>query len=95
MNDVLKKCEPVDYIFIDGHHDEEASLAYFEEILSFLADSALLIFDDINWSEGMRRVWNAIAHDRCVGVAVSLGPAGLSVVDSSITWHRKFSVPLM
>jgi predicted O-methyltransferase YrrM len=94
LPDVLTKWQPVSYVFVDGHHDEQATLAYFEVILPFLAETALLVFDDIAWSEGMKKAWNTIAHDRRVGVAVDLGPVGLCVIDSSIAGHRYFSIPL-
>lgn len=94
LADILKNRQPVDYVFVDGHHDEQATLAYFEQILPFLAETALLVFDDIVWSEGMKRAWNAIAHDRRVSVAVDLGPIGLCVIDSSIAGHKYFSIPL-
>jgi predicted O-methyltransferase YrrM len=91
---VLTETQPVDYVFIDGHHDERATVAYFEQILPFLADSALLVFDDITWSDGMARAWKTIAGDRRVGVAVDLGPVGLCVVDKSISWRNYVSVTL-
>jgi predicted O-methyltransferase YrrM len=94
LTDVLTNRQPVDYVFVDGHHDEQATLAYFEQILPFLAEKALLVFDDITWSEGMRRAWDTLAKDRRVGVTVELGPVGLCVVDSSIAGHRYFSIPL-
>jgi predicted O-methyltransferase YrrM len=94
LTNVLTNRQPVDYVFVDGHHDEQATLAYFEQILPFLAEEALLVFDDITWSEGMRRAWNTLAKDRRVDVTVDLGPVGLCVVDSSIAGHRYFSIPL-
>jgi predicted O-methyltransferase YrrM len=84
LTNVLTNRQPVDYVFVDGHHDEQATRAYFEQILPFLAEEALLVFDDITWSEGMRRAWNTLAKDRRVDVTVDLGPVGLRVVDSSI-----------
>jgi predicted O-methyltransferase YrrM len=94
LTDVLTNRHPVDYVFVDGHHNEQATRAYFEQILPFLAEKALLVFDDITWSEGMRIAWNTLAKDRRVGVTVDLGPVGLCVVDSSIAGHRYFSIPL-
>lgn len=53
----------IDFAFIDGHHDEKATVKYFEMILPHTANGALLIFDDIRWSGGMRRAWRRIqAH---------------------------------
>jgi predicted O-methyltransferase YrrM len=94
LPNVLTNRQPVDYVFVDGHHDGQATLAYFEQILPFLKETALLVFDDIAWSEGMKRAWNIIAKDRRVGVAVDLGPVGLCVIDSSVVGRRYFSIPL-
>lgn len=54
---VLNDLKSVDYAFVDGHHDENATVAYFENLLPHLSPQALIIFDDINWSLGMRRAW--------------------------------------
>lgn len=94
LTDVLTNRQPVDYLFIDGHHDEQATLAYFKQVLPFFADPGLIVFDDITWSKGMQRAWNKIARDRRVGVTVDFGPVGLCVLDSSIAGHKYFSIPL-
>jgi predicted O-methyltransferase YrrM len=91
---VLTDRRPVDYVLIDGDHDGQTTLGYFEQILPFLAETALLVFDDIAWSEGMKRAWTAIAGDKRVSVAVDLGNVGLCVIDNSIAGPRYFSVPL-
>jgi predicted O-methyltransferase YrrM len=94
LPDVLTKRRPVDYVFVDGHHDEQATLAYFEQILPFLKETALLVFDDIGWSEGMKRAWNTITKDKRLSLAVDLGPVGVCVIDSSVVGRRYFSIPL-
>lgn len=94
LADVLTDRQPVDFVFIDGHHDEHATLAYFEQLLPFLSETALLVFDDISWSEGMKRAWNTITKDRRVGITVDFGLVGLCTVGNSITKPRHFSVPL-
>jgi predicted O-methyltransferase YrrM len=91
---VLTNRRPVDYVLIDGDHDGQTTLDYFEQILPFLAGTALLVFDDIAWSAGMKRAWTAIAGDKRVSVAVDLGNVGLCVIDNSIAGPRYFSVPL-
>lgn len=91
---ILQGSHPVDYVFVDGHHDEQATLAYFEQLLPFLADNACLVFDDIAWSEGMKRAWNSIASDRRVGIAVDLGAVGLCLLQHSNAGRKYFNVPL-
>jgi predicted O-methyltransferase YrrM len=94
LTGVLSSRQPVDYVFVDGHHDEQATLAYFETMHPFLAEKALLVFDDIAWSADMKRCWQAIVNDRRVTTAVDLGPVGLCIVGGAPTRQRRFSIPL-
>lgn len=94
LAEVLRKERPVDYVFVDGHHDEQATLDYFELLLPSLATTALLVFDDISWSEGMKRAWGSISKDPRVAVAIDLGAVGLCVLDPSTPGSRYFRIPL-
>ncbi len=73
------------FVFIDGHHDEKATWDYFNKIEPALTDGAVVVFDDIAWSDGMRRVWRRLAADprmahacdlRHLGVCIYRRPAG-------------------
>ena len=92
---VLKARGPIDYVFIDGHHEEEAALTYFQQILPNLEDIALVVFDDIKWSDGMKRAWTSIADHPKVSIALDLGSAGVCIFDTSIKRSRYFSIPLL
>jgi predicted O-methyltransferase YrrM len=78
----LADLSPVDWVFLDGHHDEKATLDYMEQILPSLAKEAILIFDDINWSDGMRRAWKQVVADPRFALTVDLRSVGLAVVSS-------------
>jgi predicted O-methyltransferase YrrM len=79
LGDALKEMTPIDFAFIDGHHDEQATFEYFDRIHGALAASAVLVFDDIKWSEGMERAWSRISSDHRVGIAADLGNIGVCV----------------
>ena len=52
-----------DLIFFDGHHSKEATLRYFEALLSTAHNDSIFIFDDIYWSSEMKAAWTKIkAH---------------------------------
>jgi predicted O-methyltransferase YrrM len=55
--------EKVDFAFVDGHHEEEATVAYFDAIASAAPAGATIVFDDIAWSRGMARAWGTIQRD--------------------------------
>lgn len=76
---VLEECQPVDYLFIDGHHDRDATIAYFEEAKPMLADEAVVVFDDIGWNEGMREAWRSISKSTGVVFSLNLGQIGIVV----------------
>jgi predicted O-methyltransferase YrrM len=77
LPEVFAKTSTVDYVFIDGHHDEHATVAYFELLLTHLSPGALLVFDDISWSKGMRRAWEKINKHSTVSFAVDLKMLGI------------------
>lgn len=74
LGPALKEMKPVDFIFVDGHHDENATKTYFESIVPFLSDNAIMVFDDIKWSVGMERAWGYIGQ---YSDAYDLGPKGV------------------
>ncbi|OAV71121.1 putative O-methyltransferase [Bacteroidales bacterium Barb4] len=78
---VLETNHPIDYVFIDGHHDEQATVAYFEYLLPYLSPQSLLVFDDISWSKGMRRAWEKIIRDKNVKLAVDLKMVGICLIE--------------
>jgi predicted O-methyltransferase YrrM len=71
----------VDFAYVDGHHDGRATLEYFERLLPH-APRALLAFDDVRWSEGMRAAWRQIANDDRVSFAVNAKRLGLAFTGS-------------
>jgi len=79
LTPALQTQKPVDFIFVDGHHDERATINYFEQVTPYLASNALVIFDDIRWSDGMARAWNAIRNDPRVLRSLSVGDFGICI----------------
>lgn len=77
LSKVLSANRAVDFAFIDGHHDEAATLRYFNDFLPVLAGPAVAVFDDIQWSEGMKRAWNEIRGRKEVRLSLDLGSMGI------------------
>lgn len=72
----LKK-ESFDFVFFDGHHDEIATLKYFEQLLPHIHNDSMFIFDDIYWSEGMTKAWNQIKKHQKVTVSIDTFQYGI------------------
>ncbi|WP_283135545.1 O-methyltransferase [Rhizohabitans arisaemae] len=72
--------EPIDYAYVDGHHHEDATVAYYELIRAHLRPKALLVFDDIDYSAGMGRAWERIRSDSAVLAHAHLGRLAFALV---------------
>ncbi len=59
-----------DLVFFDGHHDKEATLDYFNQLLPSIHNDSVLIFDDIHWSKGMTEAWELIKKHPQVTVTI-------------------------
>lgn len=81
LHSILKSHRAIDYAFIDGHHDYRATLTYTEQILPCLAERAILVYDDIAWSDGMRRAWREIEADSRMAATFDMGSMGVCIVD--------------
>jgi predicted O-methyltransferase YrrM len=69
---LLGRLPPVELAFVDGNHRREPTLRYFDVLLRHSARSAVLIFDDIHWSEEMEAAWAAIKRDPRVYLTIDL-----------------------
>jgi predicted O-methyltransferase YrrM len=74
------RAAPIDYALLDSDHTEKGTLGDFDAMLPHLADGAVLVLDDVNWTEGMRRAWQTIAGHERVVAAVELRRLGIVVV---------------
>jgi predicted O-methyltransferase YrrM len=74
---VIKNLDQLDFVFVDGNHQKDATLKYFEWCLPKVHDDTILIFDDIYWSEGMKEAWAQIKAHPQVTVTVDLFWIGL------------------
>ncbi len=75
----------IDLVFIDGNHQYESTLNYFELLKNNLIDQALVIFDDIHWSDGMRRAWKEICTQKGIVFSINFFKLGMVVFNSKNT----------
>jgi len=73
----------IDLVHIDGQHERFSTLHYFSKIKKHLRSGALVIFDDIHWSEGMRLAWRDLCQSRGISNAIDVGRYGLCLWQGS------------
>lgn len=80
LDGILNRHRPFDLVFVDGHHDGDATIGYFEQILPALSGSAWMIFDDISWSGGMKKAWKVISSHPRVKFSADLSLIGICFI---------------
>ncbi len=77
LPDVLKNISSVDLVFVDGNHQKEPTLKYFDQLLEHASDQSIFIFDDIHWSQEMEEAWEHIKQSSQVTLTIDLFFIGL------------------
>ena len=81
---VFSQTDQVDFIFLDGHHEEKATLEYFETLLPHLHEKSILVADDIHWSKGMNKAWSGIREHQQVSLTADIFQMGLVFFDPGL-----------
>ena len=66
----LDSTDSIDFAFIDGNHQYQPTIEYFEWIKAKSNENTCMIFDDIYWSKGMTKAWNEIKNDTDVMISI-------------------------
>lgn len=74
---ILDSEDKLDLVYIDGNHQYEATMRYFDWCLPKVHEGTMLIFDDIYWSDGMKKAWSEIKSHPQVSATVDLFWIGL------------------
>lgn len=80
LHKVLAAMPEVDFAFVDGHHEYEPTLHYFNLIADHAQPGAVFVFDDIRWSEGMNKAWTQLQADERFGLVVDFWTMGVGVL---------------
>lgn len=67
--DTLKN-QKFNLIYVDGNHQKDSTLNYFNSLLETINNDSLIIFDDIHWSKGMAEAWEIIKQHKKVTVTI-------------------------
>jgi predicted O-methyltransferase YrrM len=92
LSAILTDLRTIDYAFIDGHHEERATIAYFEQIAHHAAQPAIVVIDDITWSDGMRRAWLRIWANPKIDVALDLDKVGVCVLHADVKARHRIVI---
>ena len=74
---LAKESRRWDLVYIDGNHDREKTLYYFQDLKRKIDNDTLFIFDDIHWSRSMHQAWTEILASDMVTVSLDTFQWGL------------------
>jgi len=77
LPDLLPRLGKLDFVYLDGNHQYEATLRYVKMILPFLHDESVLIVDDIRWSTGMIQAWEELCAKSDFHVSIEFLQMGI------------------
>lgn len=83
LTDTLAEAAPVDFLYVDGHHDGPATLEYTEWAAPYLSKRAIVVYDDIRWSDGMTTAWKAIRQQSRWSFTADIHTVGVCALKGS------------
>lgn len=79
-------------IYLDGNHRYAPTIDYFHQILGFLGDEDILIFDDVHWSPEMEKAWEEIKNHQQVRCTIDVFFIGIVFFRKEFKEKRNFSI---
>ena len=73
----LDKTGNIDFVFFDANHRYEPTITYFEWCLDKIHEDTCFVFDDIYWSEEMKKAWKYIKNHPEVTVSIDIFWVGI------------------
>lgn len=68
----LDSINQLDFVFFDANHQYQPTINYFEWCLQKKHEGSCFIFDDIYWSDGMKKAWNYIKNHSETTITIDL-----------------------
>lgn len=82
---LLEKITEIDLLFVDGHHQLQPTLQYIEMCLPRLSKDAIIVLDDINWSDEMRQTWQQLIADKRYSLSIDIFMMGILFVSKDLS----------
>jgi predicted O-methyltransferase YrrM len=89
---VLENMKSVDLVLIDGNHQKEATLRYFETALRYANKHTCFIFDDIFWNNDMTEAWRIIQQHPSTRLSIDIFQFGIVFLRSEQQEQEHFTL---
>lgn len=89
---ILAEIRPMSLVFIDGHHNKDATINLYEKLRKNLDEHSIIILDDPYWSNEMHEAWDILKKDEMVTLTIDLFRYGVLVYNRSIQEKQHFKI---
>lgn len=90
---LLQQLTHIDFLFIDGHHTYEATIAYYTACMPKLTSRSVVMVDDIRWNKEMWSCWSYLITRPEVTLSIDSFDFGLLFFDTSLTKQNITYIP--
>ncbi len=90
LQSYFKSIDKIDFAIIDGNHSYEAVNKYFGLLAQQMSDNAVIVIDDIRWSEGMRKAWMEIQKRPEVTLSIDFFQIGVVLFNKALVKEKVF-----
>lgn len=88
----LDKLQSLDFVFLDGNHRCDPTLAYFEQCLAFSHEKTVFVFDDAHNTPDMEAAWQRIRQHPRVTMTVDFFDLSLAFINPDFREKQYWSV---
>lgn len=85
LPELLQTIPSFDLAFIDGNHQYQPTVNYFNTLLEKANDNSCFVFDDINWSAEMKRAWLHICEHKSTTASIDLFFMGIIFINPKLS----------
>ncbi len=89
---IVKEKKTFDFVFMDGNHNLNSTLEYFETIKPILSDNSIIIIDDNNYNQEMNRAWKELSNNEIVTCSIDLFVLGVLLIKKEIKQKSSYSI---
>lgn len=85
LPELIKKLPKVNFALVDANHTYEATVNYFNILLSSIGEDSIIIIGDIYWSAGMTKAWKEICKHPKVTLSMDFWECGVLFFKRDLT----------
>lgn len=92
LNGAISK--PVQIAFIDGNHEYDATMKYWDRISTVMPRGSVVIFDDISGYTGMEKAWRELQSDSRFISTIDMFSVGIGIVGRDTVSPEAFKISI-